>query len=469
MRKIHFSSFIVSGGKSKASINGSDLPNGEPLLVDQYMDVVLPGFGSLSLRPAEGAGQGIEDPEALQEERDSDLRTLGLGSVKAARQTYDIRQTALQDKQTAQAHIRALTPDGVDAFEKEWGELCTELEHPIHELAPVVTDESNVEEPSSETNEREISNLDEELDELRKEVPAFQENLVTDASTLTEGEVLLARLLADKAELVAPADETDTLQTLNQSKTDKALEVTEACTARDSLRATAPDLSAAEAKHDRAVQADEEDKKEINRQERELARLNGAIHTRSEGAVEEKLAEVIGKLARAEKRAAQFASHVKAMRLLIDHLEAARVDAQETYFEPIRNELLPLLRQLYAGAEFQIDAEKLLIETITRNGVTDKIEVLSGGAFEQIAILTRLAFAKLFAKHGNHVPIILDDALVHTDDERISTMFNMLAQIARDQQIIVLSCRTRAFSDLGGERAFITEIGESVENRADIT
>ena len=469
MRKIHFSSFIVSGGKSKASINGSDLPNGEPLLVDQYMDVVLPGFGSLSLRPAEGAGQGIEDPEALQEERDSDLRTLGLGSVKAARQTYDIRQTALQDKQTAQAHIRALTPDGVDAFEKEWGELCTELEHPIHELAPVVTDESNVEEPSSETNEREISNLDEELDELRKEVLAFQENLVTDASTLTEGEVLLARLLADKAELVAPADETDTLQTLNQSKTDKALEVTEACTARDSLRATAPDLSAAEAKHDRAVQADEEDKKEINRQERELARLNGAIHTRSEGAVEEKLAEVIGKLARAEKRAAQFASHVKAMRLLIDHLEAARVDAQETYFEPIRNELLPLLRQLYAGAEFQIDAEKLLIETITRNGVTDKIEVLSGGAFEQIAILTRLAFAKLFAKHGNHVPIILDDALVHTDDERISTMFNMLAQIARDQQIIVLSCRTRAFSDLGGERAFITEIGESVENRADIT
>ena len=69
-------------------------------------------------------------------------------------------------------------------------------------------------------------------------------------------------------------------------------------------------------------------------------------------------------------------------------------------------------------------------------------------------------FAKksLFAKHGNHVPIILDDALVHTDDERISKMFNMLAQIAKDQQIIVLSCRTRAFSDLGGERAFITEI-----------
>lgn len=77
--------------------------------------------------------------------------------------------------------------------------------------------------------------------------------------------------------------------------------------------------------------------------------------------------------------------------------------------------------------------------------------------------IVRLAFAKLFAKHGNHVPIILDDALVHTDDERISTMFDMLAQIAQEQQIIVLSCRTRAFSDLGGERAFIVEVNESSE------
>jgi uncharacterized protein YhaN len=107
--------------------------------------------------------------------------------------------------------------------------------------------------------------------------------------------------------------------------------------------------------------------------------------------------------------------------------------------------------------------DKLLIETIMRNGVADKIDALSGGAFEQIAILRRLAFAKLFAKHGNHVPIILDDALVHIDDERISTMFDMLAQIAREQQIIVLSCRTRAFSDLGGERAFIVEVNESAE------
>lgn len=461
-RRIHFSSFTLFGDTATATLEGTDLPSGETLLIDHPLDVSLPGFGSISLRPAEGAGQGIEDPETLQAELVGDLDALGLASVKAAQQAHGAWQTAQQDRQIAQTQIRALAPDGVDALDIEWAELCAELGLRVDEPAPIVADPSHEDLPASEANETAISTLDDDLSELRLELPALQEKVVRAASALTEGEVLLIRLRSDKADLAASADEAGKLHALNRSGMDKAQQITAARNAVDGLRLAAPDLSAAEAKHERAVQADEEDRKEINRQERERARLNGAIYTQSEGAVEEKLAEVTGKLVRAEERSAQFARHVKAVRLLISHLEAARADAQETYFEPVRNELLPLLRQLHAGAEFQIDADKLLIEAITRNGVTDKVEVLSGGAFEQIAILTRLAFAKLFSKHGNHVPIILDDALVHTDDERISTMFNMLAQIARDQQIIVLSCRTRAFSDLGGERAFITEIDDGV-------
>lgn len=453
-RKIHFSRFAVTADTMQASIDGRELSNGEPRLIDQPLTVTLPGFGTMSLQPAEGAGQGIEDPEALQSDLNADLRSLGFDTVVAARQAYATRKTAIQDHQTAQLQIRALAPDGVEVIEKEWNELCDELKRPKGEHATFVIDGSQ-EETTSEAKEREISNLDDNIAQLREELPALQHVLARAASALTEAEVLLVRLRADEAELATSADEATALQTLNQAKATKDTEIAQARTALEGLQQASSDLSAAIAEHERAVQADDEDRKEIHRQERELARLDGAIHTQSEGAVEEKLAEITGKLQRAEERAAQFFSHVKAVRLLIEHLEAARADAQETYFEPVRNELLPLLRQLYAGAEFKIDPDRLLIETITRNGVTDKIGVLSGGAFEQIAILTRLAFARLFAKHGNHVPIILDDALVHTDDERISTMFNMLAQIARDQQIIVLSCRTRAFSDLGGERAFI--------------
>lgn len=55
--------------------------------------------------------------------------------------------------------------------------------------------------------------------------------------------------------------------------------------------------------------------------------------------------------------------------------------------------------------------------------------------------------------------IILDDAPVHSDDDRIVKMFTALTRVAQDQQIIVFSCRQLAFQNLGGERSAV-EIGE---------
>jgi len=91
--------------------------------------------------------------------------------------------------------------------------------------------------------------------------------------------------------------------------------------------------------------------------------------------------------------------------------------------------------------------------SLTRDGQPEPLEILSGGTAEQIAILTRLAFARLFARSGQTVPIILDDALVHSDDDRIEAMFTALHRVARDQQILVLTCRQRAFASLGGTKA----------------
>lgn len=50
------------------------------------------------------------------------------------------------------------------------------------------------------------------------------------------------------------------------------------------------------------------------------------------------------------------------------------------------------------------------------------------------------------------MPVILDDALVHSDDDRIEAMFTALHRVAQDQQIIILTRRQRAFAPLGGER-----------------
>ena len=48
---------------------------------------------------------------------------------------------------------------------------------------------------------------------------------------------------------------------------------------------------------------------------------------------------------------------------------------------------------------------------------------------------------KAAAKDGQPAPVILDDALVYSDDDRIERMFDALHRQASGQQIIVFSCR----------------------------
>lgn len=218
-----------------------------------------------------------------------------------------------------------------------------------------------------------------------------------------------------------------------------------------------PDMANVEATLARTRSVVEAATREIQQLHVELAGLNARIDARAQEAVEEELAEVTGSLATAKGEVARFEREVSALTRLRDTLEEARQAAREHYFEPIMRELKPLLTLLFEDAEIDFDDETLLPRSIRRKGQTEEIERLSGGMREQLAVLTRLAFARLLARDGRPTPVILDDALVYSDDDRIERMFDALHRQARDQQIIVFSCRQRAFSALGGNALNVTD------------
>jgi energy-coupling factor transporter ATP-binding protein EcfA2 len=138
-------------------------------------------------------------------------------------------------------------------------------------------------------------------------------------------------------------------------------------------------------------------------------------------------------------------------------LEAARSQARDLYLKPVMSELTPLLGLLFDDVAITFDDKTLLPQTIRRNGQEEDVERLSGGMREQLSVLTRLAFARLLARDGRPTPVILDDALVYSDDDRIERMFDALHRQSRDQQIIVFSCRQRAFQRLGGNVLRMTD------------
>ena len=79
-------------------------------------------------------------------------------------------------------------------------------------------------------------------------------------------------------------------------------------------------------------------------------------------------------------------------------------------------------------------------------------ENLSKGTQEQIAVLTRIAFADRLQEKGKPASIVLDDALVFADDDRFEIMLDILSEAARRMQVVVLSCRASAYRALDATR-----------------
>ena len=113
------------------------------------------------------------------------------------------------------------------------------------------------------------------------------------------------------------------------------------------------------------------------------------------------------------------------------------------------------MNDVFPAAEIEL-GEGFSIAGIKRNGPNaENFERLSAGTQEQIAVLVRLAMGAMICDRGQPVPIILDDALVFSDDDRIEQMFDAFNRAGLKQQVIVLTCRTRAFAPLGGRQLSI--------------
>jgi uncharacterized protein YhaN len=145
---------------------------------------------------------------------------------------------------------------------------------------------------------------------------------------------------------------------------------------------------------------------------------------------------------------AEFEREAAVLQLLLETLETAEREAKNRYLAPVVGRVQPYLKMLLPGTDIVLD-EKLQIAGIQRDGQTEEFEVLSGGTQEQLAVLTRIAFAELLLGQGRPATVILDDALAFSDDDRIESMFDVLMRAGENVQIVVLTCRKKLFTRLG--------------------
>jgi len=73
------------------------------------------------------------------------------------------------------------------------------------------------------------------------------------------------------------------------------------------------------------------------------------------------------------------------------------------------------------------------------------------GAREQVAVITRLALADILKSSNLPSAVILDDALVNSDEKRLKRMHLVLRKAAENLQVLILTCRERDFLTIGGK------------------
>jgi DNA repair exonuclease SbcCD ATPase subunit len=184
----------------------------------------------------------------------------------------------------------------------------------------------------------------------------------------------------------------------------------------------------------------------------DLTRLEAELGTRGALGLEEQRAERGRELEQASRRVEELSRRAGALDHLLSLLREKRTALARRLRAPLTRHLDRYLQLLFPGARIEV-AEDLSPGVITRPGPrgaeSGEFEELSVGAREQMGIIARLAYADLLKEAGRPTLLILDDALVHTDADRLGQMKRVLYDAATRHQLLIFTCHPAAWRDLG--------------------
>lgn len=412
-----------------------ELTEGLTLQIGEVTAVYEPGAGSSS-------GQELDSKiDKLTEQLRSELEKFGCENTDELREQRDRYKDLLSQRQQLEVELERLLD----------GEALEQLRVRVAALGE-----------TSESQDAEVPDAD-AIDKAQAEIDLAVEaeekadrDLSSARATLQPWEEQPARLALIKVQTEAEQALKQHERLDNEAKkiaeelSDAALEDQfqkaeaqleqrsgEVQTAREALDAANPELAKSLAEGAQAklqnLEAQLRDAQDAQKS------LSGHIQMQTGVAERVEKAEAAEELARnilqSVEHRAQAVKHLR--EVLLRHQRQAR----ERYAAPFAQQLGQLAGRVFNGqVQFHLN-DDLVVEKRTLDGVTVGLQELSGGAKEQMAILTRFAIAQLLSKGGEQgVPVVVDDALGSTDAHRIQLMATLFAEVAKQSQVIVFTC-----------------------------
>ena len=134
-----------------------------------------------------------------------------------------------------------------------------------------------------------------------------------------------------------------------------------------------------------------------------------------------------------------------ALTAALEALEKAHNDLQARLSPALNRRAGELLERL-TGGKYDKVALTRQFEALAEEagGLTPRRALaLSRGTADQLYLAVRLAVCELVLPGEDPCPLVLDDALVHFDDERCALALDCLAELGRQRQILLFTCQGR--------------------------
>ena len=436
-------------GERHVAVDGTAHAASLPLRLTRDAILDLEGFGRLNLQPGGGAAELARRSETADRALNEALARHAIASLSEARRLVQARAEAQADAAALAKALAVLAPKGLDALRKAVGEARARVGQ---ETGPAMADPLDTNATAQLRRDFEAyraAALAAEQD--GRTVFAAHQVAITETATVTERRDNARRQLEALADELAVARSAadDDLLGLRQSTAEAALAQAQATLATAGADLAAADVEAAQLALERAETAEREIRRDLTNLEAEHRDLRVELRAVGQDGVSERLSAVEEELAVARTRLAATEREAAASRLLHETLLSAQRESKERWLGPVLARVAPYLRLIHPDSEIRIDDRTLEIEGLFRSGVLEDFGALSMGAREQVAVVTRLALADILRGAGHPAAVILDDALVNTDDARLERMRNVLTRAARGLQILIFTCRERDFLGLG--------------------
>ena len=196
----------------------------------------------------------------------------------------------------------------------------------------------------------------------------------------------------------------------------------------------APTLSAAQvAARLQSVQS------ELSLQNKALAMAQGEIHTLGDrAALQARLDEV-------ECQLAQRREEYEAILTAMEVLGEANTRLQERMSPALNQRAGELFHRLTGGVYDQVSLTREFEALAAKQGdvTPPRLLTLSKGTTDQLYLAVRLAVCDLVLPGEDPAPLVLDDALVHFDGERLALALDLLRELAQKRQILLFTCQNR--------------------------